>query len=317
MDWEAEGLLEGLEDEGERKARRELLDYLHDEGSSVEDLRQAVKEDRLVLLPVERFLAGSASYTQREIAEKSGFALEHLTEFRQALGLAVPDPDARVYTDEDLETAKDAAALAEIGFPFEETLEVTRVLGRGMSRYAEALRVLFAQTFLEPGDSEVELARRLDGRGRRAAAAVEPDARPRLPPAHPAGAAHRLHRARRAHLGQGLRHLGDDGRVRRPRRLHGAGGDGRGRGAGRPRGPAGEAGGQRRPAAGAGGQADRRRGDARLTRRPGHDRDLPRAGRARGRARRTSRRCGRASPTARPSTAGATGSARPSTSPAA
>ena len=161
MDWEAEGLLEGLEDEGERKARRELLDYLHDEGSSVEDLRQAVKEDRLVLLPVERFLAGSASYTQREIAEKSGFALEHLTEFRQALGLAVPGPDARVYTDEDLETAKDAAALAEIGFPFEETLEVTRVLGRGMSRYAEALRDLFAQTFLEPGDSEVELARRL------------------------------------------------------------------------------------------------------------------------------------------------------------
>jgi adenylate cyclase len=161
MDWEAEGLLEGLEDEGARKARRELLDYLHEEGSSVEDLRQAVEEDRLVLLPVERFLAGSASYTQREIAETSGFALEHLTEFRQALGLAVPDPDARVYTDEDLETAKDASALADMGFPFEETLEVTRVLGRGMSRYAEALRVLFAQTFLEPGDSEVELARRL------------------------------------------------------------------------------------------------------------------------------------------------------------
>ena len=57
MDWEAAGLLEGLEDEDARKARRELLDHLHDEGSSVEDLRQAVKEDRLVLLPVERFLA--------------------------------------------------------------------------------------------------------------------------------------------------------------------------------------------------------------------------------------------------------------------
>jgi len=65
---------------------------------------------------VERFLARSATYTQREIAEASGFELEHLAEFRQALGLAVPDPDARVYTDEDLETAKDAAALAEMGF---------------------------------------------------------------------------------------------------------------------------------------------------------------------------------------------------------
>ena len=161
MDWQAEGLLDGLEEEAERDARRQLLDHLHEAGSSVDELRQAVKEDRLVLLPVEAFLAGSANYTQREVAEASGFELEHLAEFRQALGLAVPDPDARVYTDEDLETAKDAAALAEMGFPFEETLEVTRVLGRGMSRYTDALRVLFAQTFLEPGDSEVELAKRL------------------------------------------------------------------------------------------------------------------------------------------------------------
>jgi adenylate cyclase len=30
-----------------------------------------------------------------------------------------------------------------------------------MSRYAEALRVLFAQTFIQPGDNEVDLARRL------------------------------------------------------------------------------------------------------------------------------------------------------------
>jgi adenylate cyclase len=42
MDWEAEGLLEGLEDDDARKARRELLDQLHDEGCSVEELRQAV-----------------------------------------------------------------------------------------------------------------------------------------------------------------------------------------------------------------------------------------------------------------------------------
>ena len=36
------------------------------------------------------------------------------------------------------------------------------MLGRGMVRYAEALRALFAQTFLEPGDSELDLARRLE-----------------------------------------------------------------------------------------------------------------------------------------------------------
>jgi adenylate cyclase len=161
MDWEAEGLLEGLEDDDARKARRDLLDHLHEQGCDVDELRDAVKEDRLVLLPVERLLAGEATYTQRDLAEESGFELEQLAAFRQSLGLPVPDPDACVFTDEDLETAKDAASLAEAGFPLEETLDVTRVLGTGMSRYAEALRVLFAQAIIKPGDSEIELARRL------------------------------------------------------------------------------------------------------------------------------------------------------------
>ena len=115
-----------------------------------------------MLLPVERLLAGDKTYSQRQIAEESGLELERLAEYRRALGLAVPDPDDEVLGEADLDTAKDAAALADAGFPREDTLEVTRVLGRGMVRYAEALRVLFAQTFLEPGDSELDLARRLE-----------------------------------------------------------------------------------------------------------------------------------------------------------
>ena len=59
MDWEDEGLLEGLEDDDARAAREELLDHLHDDGVSVDELKAAVKEERLVLLPVERFLAGA------------------------------------------------------------------------------------------------------------------------------------------------------------------------------------------------------------------------------------------------------------------
>src|SRR3954451_8581130 len=161
MDWEAEGLLDGLEDDAGRDARRQLLDHLHEDGCGVDELRAAVEEDRLVPLPGERLLAGDVSYSQRDIAEQAGLDLEQLAAFRQALGLAVPDAEAKVFTQEDLETAKDAASLGEVGFPFEDTLEVTRVLGLGMSRYAEALRVLFAQPFIQPGDNEVALARRL------------------------------------------------------------------------------------------------------------------------------------------------------------
>jgi adenylate cyclase len=162
MDWEAEGLLDGLEDEESRAARRELLDYLHDDGCDVDELRAAVEEDRLVLLPVERVLAGERTYSQNDISEQAGVPLEQLVEFRKALGLAIPEPDAEVLTESDLKGAKDTAAIVEAGFPLEDTLEVTRVLGLGMVRFAEALRVLFAQRFLEAGDSEAELARRLE-----------------------------------------------------------------------------------------------------------------------------------------------------------
>ena len=96
MDWEAEGLLEGLDDDEARTGRIELLDYLHDEGCEVGELKQAVAEDRLVLLPVERLLAGDTTYNQRQIAEEAGLELDHLRRYRQALGLAVPDPDAEV-----------------------------------------------------------------------------------------------------------------------------------------------------------------------------------------------------------------------------
>ena len=42
MDWEAEGLLEDCTSDEARAARRALLDRLHEEGVSVEDLRHAV-----------------------------------------------------------------------------------------------------------------------------------------------------------------------------------------------------------------------------------------------------------------------------------
>lgn len=160
MDWDAEGLLEGLEDDAERAARVELLDELHADGCTIEELRDAVAEDRLVLLPVERLLAGAPRYSARDIAERAGIELDLLIASRQALGLPVTDADARLFGEEEIEFAKNARRFQEAGFPVDETLEVQRVLGRGLASYADALRALFAQTFLKPGDSEVELARR-------------------------------------------------------------------------------------------------------------------------------------------------------------
>jgi adenylate cyclase len=162
MDWEAEGLLEGLTDDSARAARRALLDKLHADGVSVDVLRQAVAEQRLALLPVDRLLASEARYTAREIAEQSGLDLDWFQAQQRALGLALPDADERVYGETDLESAKLGRQYRDVGLPDEDALEAQRVLGRGMARYAESVRDLVGQTFLEGGTDEAELAARLE-----------------------------------------------------------------------------------------------------------------------------------------------------------
>ena len=162
MDWAAEGLLDNCADERAREARRALLDKLHADGVPLEELRRAVAEDRLALLPVERLLISGARYSAREIAEQSGLDLDFFQAQRRALGLAVPDPDERVYGESDLESARMGNQYREAGLPDEEAMEAQRVLGRGMARYVEAITTLVGQSVLEEGTDENELASRLE-----------------------------------------------------------------------------------------------------------------------------------------------------------
>jgi adenylate cyclase len=160
MDWDAEGLLEGLEDDAAREARRRLLDELHADGMDTDALRRVVEEDKLVLTPVAQALSSEARYTAREIAERADVTLEFLTASRRALGLPVPNPDDRVYGEKDLEATRLGTLHRQAGFDDEDALEVARVLGQGMARYAESTRALVARTFIEPGLDEYELAHR-------------------------------------------------------------------------------------------------------------------------------------------------------------
>jgi adenylate cyclase len=160
MDWDADGLLEGLEDDHAREARRRLLDELHAQGMDLEELRRVVAEDKLVLAPVSRALSSEARFTAREIADRANVDLELFFASRRALGLPVPGEDERAYGEKDLEAARLGTAHRQAGFADEDALEVARVLGQGMARYAEASRALVARTFLEPGLDEYELAHR-------------------------------------------------------------------------------------------------------------------------------------------------------------
>jgi adenylate cyclase len=161
MDWDAEGLLDGLEDGAARAARRALLDELHEQGVPLEALRAAVAEDRLALLPVERLLSSDPRWTAREVAERTGLDLDFFLASRRALGLVAPGPDERAYGDRDLEAAQ-LGRRYRAAFPDAESLEVTRLLGQGLARYAEATRTMAANAFLEPGIDEHDLARRYE-----------------------------------------------------------------------------------------------------------------------------------------------------------
>jgi adenylate cyclase len=166
MDWEAEGLLEGVEGAEARAARVRLLDELLEEGVDVDDLRAAVAEDRLALLPAERILTSEPRYSARDLAERAGLDLEFFLATRRALGLATPAPDAAVaYGEEDLEAARLGTRYREV-FPDDESIEVTRILGQGLARYAEATRTMAGRAFLEPGIDEHDLARRYETVGR-------------------------------------------------------------------------------------------------------------------------------------------------------
>ncbi len=171
MDFAAAGLLDDLEGP-EREARRALLRRLLDEGATLAELRQAIDEDRLALLPVERLLGGR--HTAQEIAEQTGVPVALMLRFRRLLGLPEASDQDRVFSDEDLAAARSLALFVDAGIDVEDLAELTRVTGEGMSRLAAAITAVFARTFLRPGDSEADVAERFAGLAEQLAPALAP-----------------------------------------------------------------------------------------------------------------------------------------------
>jgi adenylate cyclase len=156
MDFEAQGLLEGLEGE-EREARKALLEQLSASGVSDDELRKAVKEERLALLPVERALGGEGDLTVSDVAERAGVSEEFVRRHRRALGLPVSGQDERDFTEEDVEAISKVRRFIDAGLDEDGVEEVTRVLGESQSRVARAVADLTARSLLRPGVTERDL----------------------------------------------------------------------------------------------------------------------------------------------------------------
>jgi adenylate cyclase len=161
IDFEAEGLLDGVGEGRAREARLELLRTLLQEGFTLEELRRAASEDRLALLPVERVLESEGPrHTLREAAEAAALDVEFVQEARRAIGLPAVDPDERALTDQDLELTRHAKVLLDAGLDRESLLELVRVMSHALDSIASALVATLGEALLQPGDTERDLGLR-------------------------------------------------------------------------------------------------------------------------------------------------------------
>ena len=145
-DWEAEGMLDGLASDA-RAGRVKLLDRLHEAGFSVEQLKEAIADGRLALLPVESVLVGEPTYTAAQAAELADIDEPFLLELADALGLPVPGADEVLFGPDDVEAARAFGRSGDAGLPEDGLLELARILGDAMVPLAEGIRRLVGRRF--------------------------------------------------------------------------------------------------------------------------------------------------------------------------
>jgi adenylate cyclase len=156
---ELDDLLDGLEGEA-REARLALLRELRDDGATMAELRAAVAEDRLALLPVERILRTDPRHTRGELADRAGLTAEQLRRGRASLGLPLADDEgARLYDDTDVEVGEALKAVLDSGVPLEDVEELNRVIARAMLQVAAASRATIAEMMLRSGATERDVGR--------------------------------------------------------------------------------------------------------------------------------------------------------------
>ena len=158
---EHEDLFRGLEDPEAIRARRDLLEWLLGQGVTVEEIRRAIAEDRLTLLPVERVFGRDApTLSAYDVARSSELDVEFLERLWQALGLATPDFSEVAFTEDDVQAARLVKTFMEAGVPQEAVLQVSRTLGRGMASLAGVVFDEVGTGLMRPGDNELDVALR-------------------------------------------------------------------------------------------------------------------------------------------------------------
>jgi adenylate cyclase len=155
---EIEKLLDGLEGDA-RAERAELIEWLFEQGITAEEIEGTSAP---LLLATRRVVGDDGTYVStREIADEYGIDLDLLQRVQRAIGLArVDDPDAAVHMRADVEAAAHVRHFSELGLDAENLVLVTRVLAEGLSHAAEVMRFTAMAAVMEPGTTELQVAKR-------------------------------------------------------------------------------------------------------------------------------------------------------------
>ncbi|MQA13942.1 MAG: adenylate/guanylate cyclase domain-containing protein [Pseudonocardiaceae bacterium] len=157
VDFERAGLLDGL-DRVQRRIRLALLGELARAGVSLAEMNEAIGEDRLGMLLLERTLAPQGTHSESEVAELAGVDPGLLRRWFRALGRPSVDGSEPAYDDTDVELARRVREYLELGLPEDGMLTVARAIGRGMASMADAAGSLLGEALLQAGDPDPELA---------------------------------------------------------------------------------------------------------------------------------------------------------------
>lgn len=157
-DADLEDLLEGLEGD-QRDSRLKLLERLRLEGVELEVLRNAVKADRLALLPSEIALGVQADrFTPAEIADDAGLEVEYVQRLIAALGFPKPDPDQRTFGPDDRRAAFRLRQFRDAGLDIDNLLAATRQVGSSAAHIAQAHSEIVANEIIDPDLDEFTAA---------------------------------------------------------------------------------------------------------------------------------------------------------------
>ena len=156
VDIEASGLLDGLEGSA-RAERAELIAWLIEQGVGVDQIRTSTAP---MLLASRRLIGDDGQYiSARQAAENSGVDLALFERMQRAMGLPrVEDPDVAVFLRADAEAAKFTRDFLDAGIDPDELIQITRLLGDGLARAAEAMRAASLAAVIRPGATELEIA---------------------------------------------------------------------------------------------------------------------------------------------------------------